>query len=110
MSVEIWGGDIHEEGFSSIQKLKSFLACVMGYWNSIAEQFYLGALFSQLLYHADHTRLYPFGKRLGHWLTRGMTVCKEVWLALMDHDEYVKVLFVISALANEHHPNSQGLS
>jgi hypothetical protein len=25
----------------------------------------------------------------------------------MDHEEYVKVLFVISALANEHHPNPQ---
>jgi len=36
-----------------------------------------------------------------------MTVCKEVWLALMDHDGYVKVLFLISAVANEHHPNSQ---
>jgi hypothetical protein len=25
----------------------------------------------------------------------------------MDHEEYVKVLFVISALANEHHLNPQ---
>src|SRR5579859_620587 len=100
---EIFGGEIDETAFASMEDANSFLGLLMRHWNAVSEQLDSREVFVPLLAEDEHGIAHANDWANG--FLRGTMMRKEPWIKLLDDKEHDGLLLPIFALANEHNPD-----